>query len=558
VIGVIAQQLDYPVIREFFELFKTPWESYRADRNYDVVLCATDSDLRNVDTRLAIIYGASLLNSDAQHGFVPSRSNLSPKLQFGDSEIPIYGGLLSFTAGGSEHRDEDSNSTMIATRRLGTGGEIVRIGYDLFDEVRKLLANGQPIENAEVPALELHIEILRQQIIRRGIPLVEVLPVPAGYNFVASLTHDVDHPSIRRHRFDHTMFGFLYRAVIGSVRDFGRRRARFSHVVRNWVATAKLPFVYLGLADDFWADFDRYCELEGTAPSTFFFIPFKGHAGLTEEGPAPAARAAGYGAAEFQETISKLLAKGCEVGVHGLDCWRDTERGAEEFGLLRKLTSKKDLGVRMHWLYFGKNSPETLEASGAIYDSTVGYNETIGFRVGTAQAYKPLDAKTLLELPMHVMDTALFYPAHLNLSKAAAATRTDKVIAAVERFGGCLTINWHDRSIAPERLWGDFYVELIAKLRAKNVWLATAAQATGWFRKRRSVVFECDSDSGKFVAGIRHPGTQELPLLKLRIYGNAAQNDSRQTVPFTEIAFDESVDLANLAIPTHSKQGMRQ
>jgi hypothetical protein len=558
VIGVIAQQLDYPVIREFFELFKTPWESYRADRNYDVVLCATDSDLRNVETRLAIVYGASVLDSDAPHGFVPSLTNLSTKLQFGDSELPIYGGLLSFSSGGSGLRDDESNAMVIATRRLGAGSEIVRIGYDLFDEVRTLLTNGQPIENAGVPALELHIEVLRQQIIRRGIPLVEVLPVPDGYSFIASLTHDVDHPSIRRHRFDHTMFGFLYRAIVGSIRDFGRGRVRFSHIVRNWVAAAKLPFVYLGLADDFWADFDRYCELEGTAPSTFFFIPFKGHAGLTEEGPAPAARAAGYGAAEFQETISKLLAKGCEVGVHGLDCWRDTEHGAAEFSLLRKLTSQKDIGVRMHWLYFGKNSPETLEAAGAIYDSTVGYNETIGFRAGTAQVYKPLNAKNLLELPMNVMDTALFYPAHLNLSKSAAATRTDMVIASVERFGGCLTINWHDRSIAPERLWGEFYVELIAKLRAKNVWFATAAEATTWFRKRRSVVFECDRDSGKFVASITDGSPQELPQLKLRIYGSAAQHDPIQTAPFTEIAFDGSVDLANLLIPTHSKQDMRQ
>ena len=41
----------------------------------------------------------------------------------------------------------------------------------------------------------------------------------------------------------------------------------------------------------------------------------------------------------------------------------------------------------MHWLYFDQNSPKTLENAGANYDSTVGYNETVGYRAGTAQGY---------------------------------------------------------------------------------------------------------------------------------------------------------------------------
>ena len=46
----------------------------------------------------------------------------------------------------------------------------------------------------------------------------------------------------------------------------------------------------------------------------------------------------------------------------------------------------------------------------SVYDSTIGYNETVGYRAGTTQPYRPLAASRLLELPLHVMDTALFYP----------------------------------------------------------------------------------------------------------------------------------------------------
>src|SRR6185369_8504752 len=118
-------------------------------------------------------------------------------------------------------------------------------------------------------------------------------------------------------------------------------------------------------------------------------------------------------------------------------------------------------GVRMHWLFFDDESPARLENAGYAYDSTYGYNDTVGFRAGTLQVFKPLAARTLLELPLHVMDTALFYPTHLDLAPEAAKHTVAALIDEAERQGGVLTVNWHDRSIAPERLWDDFYLDLL-------------------------------------------------------------------------------------------------
>ena len=63
--------------------------------------------------------------------------------------------------------------------------------------------------------------------------------------------------------------------------------------------------------------------------------------------------------------------------------------------------------------------------------------------------YKPLDATRLLELPLHVMDTALFYPSYRNLSPQQARMQLRQMVDNAVHFGGTLTINWHDRSIAP-------------------------------------------------------------------------------------------------------------
>ena len=133
-----------------------------------------------------------------------------------------------------------------------------------------------------------------------------------------------------------------------------------------------------------------------------------------------------------------------------------------------------ELGVRMHWLFFDENSPSVLDRAGFTYDSTVGYRETVGYRAGTTQAYAPPGVTNLLELPLHVMDTALFYPSYLNLGEEEAERVVSRLMDDAERFGGALTINWHDRSIAPERLWDDFYLKLLRELKSRGAWLPTA------------------------------------------------------------------------------------
>ena len=160
----------------------------------------------------------------------------------------------------------------------------------------------------------------------------------------------------------------------------------------------------------------------------------------------------------------------------------------------------------------------TLERAGASYDSTVGYNETIGYRAGTTQAYGPLGTSRLIELPLHVMDTALFFPSYLHLSPAEARKRVGRMIDDAIRFGGCLTVNWHDRSIAPERLWGDFYVDLVAELKARGAWLTTAGEAVAWFRNRRSAVFESAGwEPETLRTKIAVETRDDLPGLQLRV-----------------------------------------
>ena len=517
-IGVIAGGAERAVVCEFFELFKTPWEFYRSGREYDAVLCAGELEFE-VSARTTIVYSGQRTKLDGELGFQTEEYEKKCVLTYQNDHIPIYGKSVTFLRQETAFVKND-RSECVAFVKMTAPGTMVRIGFDLFREVRMLLTEGQPHQYAQIPALELHITMLRDVMIACGAEVVEIPPIPEGHRFIACLTHDVDHPSIRLHGWDLTTLGFLWRAVFGSLVNVFRGRISFRGLARNWMAAMKLPFVQVGLVKDFWLTFDeRYLSLENGRRSTFFFVPFANTAGTTLKGDAPSYRATRYGARDVAEAIEKLQKAGCEIGLHGIDAWHDSARGMEELKELRQLTDSREIGVRMHWLYFAELSPATLEEAGAAYDSTSGYNDRVGYRAGTTQVYKPLAAQRLLELPMHIMDTALFYPPYMGLSQGQAKDVLGRMADDAARFGGCLTINWHDRSTAPERLWDGCYRDLLHDLERRGAWFATGRDVVAWFRKRREFDFLRGADSGP--AGrlkMTNDQSERLPGLCLRIH----------------------------------------
>jgi hypothetical protein len=474
-IGVIAKPNERRVVEEFFELFKTPWEFYCPEQAYEVVLNTT-SKLPKIEAGLVLVYGSQ---PGPMQMDPPSKNGTLLTLMVGDREVECLtsdGQCVGFGPG-------DENTP------------IVRIGYDLFFEIEQLLTAGQPLEHAEKPTLELHIELLRTLILKAGIPLVEIPPTPANCAFAVCLTHDIDFVGIRRHKFDHTMWGFLLRATVGTFRDFLRGRTSGARLFASWRAAASLPLVYLGLAKDFWMPFDWYLKVEAGLSPTYFFIPFKGRQGEKVAAKNPERRASGYDISDVPEWLAKLQAAGCEVGVHGVDAWHDVEKGRAELRQVSAVAGQPARGIRMHWLLQDEKTCEVLEQAGYGYDSTAGYNETPGYRCGTVQTFRPLTTSTLLELPLHIQDGALFYAKRLGLSESEAWAKCETFIQNGLHFGGVLTVLWHDRSFAAERFWGDFYVRLIARLKTLNVWFANASDLVSWFRERRAITFDREPSS---------------------------------------------------------------
>lgn len=512
---MISKKEEREAVSEFFELFKTPWEFYRRDRSYDVIISTLDEG-GELDARLVVIYGCGQGRFDFDHDIVLRSRQSETTLTYDCTVFPVYTGVLVFRRRGRTVIEAGDTGEPTGLAFEGSKRTIIRVGYNLFEEVSFLFARGQPAHNALVPTLEIHRSMVRDWMVHAGMSVLEVPPVPGGYDFIVCLTHDVDFAGIRHHKLDHTVWGFLYRALLGSLFNIHKRKRPLRRLQQNWKAVLSLPRVYRGQKGDFWLQFDRYLELEKDLGSTFFVIPFKNRAGCDVSGQTHYRRAARYDVTDIQSQLKTLRKHRCEIGLHGIDAWQDVQRARQECNRLSTATGQSPNGVRMHWLYYDGRSPRILEQAGLWYDSTCGYNDAVGFRGGTTQVFRPPGVQKLLEMPMNIQDTALFI--RMGLSDNQALQECQKAIHSTLIYGGVLVVNWHHRSIAPERLWDDFYVRLLEELMKYRIWFATAHEIVNWFDKRRCVRFERMQSDNDRIALCLTRKDESGPSLSWRTY----------------------------------------
>ena len=237
-IGVAANPNEWDTVREFFELFKTPWEPAVEGRTYHAVV-STVGQPAGVAAGILIAYGAAESAIDHAAGVKAERDPTPRQAEWAGAALPLYCGAAEFENGGPSTLR--SGRRALDYRASLKGQALWRVGYNLFDEVRHLLTEGQPAEHALSPTLDLHISLLREFLTQSGVSFVEVEPRPSGHDFICCLTHDIDFYGIRRHVFDRTLAGFAARASLGSLLDVIRRRRPLSEALRNWAALLSLP-----------------------------------------------------------------------------------------------------------------------------------------------------------------------------------------------------------------------------------------------------------------------------------------------------------------------------
>ena len=310
----------------------------------------------------------------------------------------------------------------------------------------------------------------------RTFPVEASPPWPKGARFAAMLSHDVD--EVR----------------YGSVREGLRLLAL---APRSYAVRAGVTQVARGLAtrgkDPYW-NFERWLDAEDRLgfTSSFYFCaprPARRHeydARYRMEDPIQFERARGT----VRELMRLLGERGRDVGLHGSYLSHvSADDLAAQRAQIEAASGVKAGGTRQHFLRFDvARTFAAQEAAGFDHDSTLGYNEALGFRAGIAAPFHPWNASTraphrLLELPLTVMDGTLFRT--LGLTGEAAAERVRSHLDTVEAVGGLAVLLWHPNSADEAHYpgWWQAWTAALDHLKDRGAWVTHGRAITEWWRR---------------------------------------------------------------------------
>src|SRR5438093_4667389 len=160
-LGVISDPTEESAVREFFELFKIPWEFYRNQRQYQVVLCTGDAKPEPSSTRLLILYASEETKFDLRLKIETRLHDHETNLSLSAGSLPLYGCHATFLHRGTKVlSSEDSGKTVGFVDRL-EDQLFTRVGYDLYREDKLLFTRGQLHAHAGTPTTDLSLVVIR-------------------------------------------------------------------------------------------------------------------------------------------------------------------------------------------------------------------------------------------------------------------------------------------------------------------------------------------------------------------------------------------------------------
>jgi hypothetical protein len=281
------------------------------------------------------------------------------------------------------------------------------------------------------------------------------------------LTHDVDDFSLREIPVSsRTFWGFAYRNITMNFRRYRRGDLDMQNYLKSLGWACATPLVKAGIVCDPWlSSFRDMIEIERSygVRSTLFFISIPRDPGHNPDGTnAPSKRSGYYRLEDWKQHLLKLHSDGWELGVHGIDCHVSVESARRELYAFSQVLGINSPGLRMHWLYSTDSLRENAKKAGFAYDSTLGWNDRIGFPEGRLQPF--IDRETGLPiLPLNIQDAALLGEWRQGLNGSEAWQKVSILMDEAKKIRGVLTILWHSTSYGPPRFWSDIYVRILEK-----------------------------------------------------------------------------------------------
>lgn len=300
---------------------------------------------------------------------------------------------------------------------------------------------------------------------------------PDGKPFGVCLTHDVDHVALRSLRQSMRVRTHGFR----NVTTLTARMRNFLGFGFDVIRTMKREDSRASLCC-----FEHWLEVEESvgARSTFFFWP--GWDAVSKHHPSDCTyvltdRVVFDGQkCTVAEVIRQIDRRGWEIALHASwYSYNDVDELKRQKEALEKALGKDVVSVRQHFLHYDiRITPRIQCEAGFKYDSTLGFNDNVGFRFGTCYPFRLYDLNAeeelpILEVPLIIQDGAMLSPTKgMRLDEHTAFQYIVQLTEAVERVGGVLTLLWHPNAIVRPHWW-NLYLRTLDYLKSKNAWFGT-------------------------------------------------------------------------------------
>jgi hypothetical protein len=260
----------------------------------------------------------------------------------------------------------------------------------------------------------------------------------------AIISHDIDHITVLEHLFkDAIIPKFMMRMHI--------------ELLKGKISGREYLLRWGDFFKNKWQNIDELITFNNVnrVPSSFF-IAVKSGIGLN------------YSNATALLWIEQMKSRHCEIGLHGIE-FDGFDKINDEFQLFHSLTNIKEFGVRMHYIRKDKDTFNTLENTGYIYDST-------------EYAFKnPYKIGKMWEFPFQIMDGWIIENGKKwqSLSIEQAKEKTKQLIQrAHDSHLNYLGIDFHDRYFSHSfSTWLDWYMWLVDYLKINKIECVNFANA---------------------------------------------------------------------------------
>ena len=303
--------------------------------------------------------------------------------------------------------------------------------------------------------------------------------------YAVCITHDVDFVS----KYNLPQNLRILRKSLTTVSPGGYRKN--VSLALDSIANIFSALIRVGRRDP-WSKIDQLVEIERTfgIRSTFFFAPEKVINRHFSDCTYKYTDKVIFGRHKINvaELISILKDMGFEIGLHSMwYSYNNTYEFKFQKNQIERVLHEPVKSVRQHFLHYDvKITPSIHESAGIKYDSTLGFNDNIGFRRGTCYPFYLWDIEQdreldVLEIPLIIQDTAMLIRAKgMKIDKNFAIDYVEMIKEKVKEVGGVLTILWHPNLIGRKEFFETF-VGILEILIRDNPWFATVKDVGNWW-----------------------------------------------------------------------------